>query len=70
NGGVVYGPTVGMVGEYPGASSNPEVIAPLSKLKSLLDTTGGSGQVVFEIKGDRLVGVLDTYNKRVKSYRP
>lgn len=70
NGGVVYGPTVGMVGEYPGASSNPEVIAPLSKLKSLLDTTGGSGQVVFEIKGDRLVGVLDTYNRRVKSYRP
>ena len=65
NGGVVYGPTVGMVGEYPGASSNPEVIAPLSKLKSLLDTTGGSGQVEFEIKGDRLVGVLEKQRRKM-----
>ena len=65
NGGVVYGPTVGMVGEYPGASSNPEVIAPLSKLKSLLDTTGGRGQVVFEIKGDRLVGVLEKQRRKM-----
>lgn len=65
NGGVVYGPTVGMVGEYPGASSNPEVIAPLSKLKSLLDTTGSSGQVVFEIKGDRLVGVLEKQRRKM-----
>ena len=29
DGGVVYGPTLGLVGEYAGASSNPEVIAPL-----------------------------------------
>ncbi len=27
-GGIVSGPTLGLVGEYPGASSNPEVIAP------------------------------------------
>lgn len=65
NGGIAYGPTVGMVGEYPGASSNPEVIAPLSKLKSLLDTTGGSGHVVFEIKGDRLVGVLEKQRRKM-----
>ena len=29
DGGMVYGPTLGLVGEYAGASSNPEVIAPL-----------------------------------------
>jgi hypothetical protein len=35
-GGVVYGKTIGMVGEYPGAATNPEVIAPLSKLQNIL----------------------------------
>ena len=35
-GGLVYGKTLGMVGEYPGAATNPEVIAPLSKLQNIL----------------------------------
>ena len=30
-----------LVGEYPGAKTNPEVIAPLNKLKNLI--SGGSG---------------------------
>lgn len=46
DGGIVSGPTMGLVGEYPGAKSNPEVIAPLSKLKSLLSDVGGSGHIV------------------------
>lgn len=40
NGGVVSGRTLAEVGEYPGASSNPEVIAPLSKLKDMIGGTG------------------------------
>jgi hypothetical protein len=40
DGGIVYGPTLGLMGEYAGASSNPEVIAPLDKLKSLIGGTG------------------------------
>lgn len=36
DGGVVYGPTRALVGEYAGARGNPEVIAPLSKLTSIL----------------------------------
>ena len=40
NGGIVSGPTMGLVGEYPGARSNPEVIAPLNKLQNMI---GGSG---------------------------
>ena len=35
-GGIAFGPTNALVGEYPGASSNPEVVAPLSKLKNML----------------------------------
>ena len=45
-GGLVSGATIGMVGEGPGTSmSNPEVIAPLNKLKSMIG--GGDGVQVF-----------------------
>lgn len=44
DGGIVSGPTVGLMGEYPGAGSgNPEVIAPLNKLQGMMN--GGSQQV-------------------------
>lgn len=36
DGGIVSGPTLGLVGEYPGAKTNPEVIAPLDKLRGML----------------------------------
>ena len=36
DGGIVSGPTVGLMGEYQGARTNPEVIAPLDKLKSMM----------------------------------
>lgn len=62
NGGIAYGPTLGLMGEYAGAANNPEVIAPLSKLKSLIQPAGmGGGEVVFRIKGSDLEGI---YNKR------
>lgn len=55
-GGLVYGPTTALVGEYSGASSNPEVISPLSKLKDMI---GGANQnikveVVGSISGDNI----------------
>ncbi len=62
-GGIVHGPTLGLVGEYPGASSNPEVIAPLNKLRSLIGEDSGYGEVRFEIAGDRLEGVLKRRQK-------
>lgn len=67
NGGIVSGRlTNAMVGEYPSAGrGNPEIIAPLNKLKSLIGDTGGmSGDVIFTVQGDKLVGVLNNYNKR------
>jgi hypothetical protein len=41
-GGIISGPTLGLMGEYPGASRNPEVVAPLDKLKSLMGEGGGT----------------------------
>jgi uncharacterized protein YukE len=52
NGGIVSGPTMGLVGEYPGAKSNPEVIAPLDKLKSMI---GGGGGGTFVLRGQDLL---------------
>ena len=40
DGGIVSGPTVGLIGEYAGASSNPEVVAPLDKLRGMLNPVG------------------------------
>lgn len=40
-GGIVSGPTMALVGEYAGASNNPEVIAPLDKLRGLLPEPDG-----------------------------
>jgi len=48
-GGIVSGPTLGLVGEYPGAKTNPEVIAPLDKLRGMLG--GQQVQVTGKISG-------------------
>jgi hypothetical protein len=64
-GGIVSGPTLGLMGEYPGASSNPEVIAPLDKLQSMLGgSADGSGFIAeTRVSGRDLSIVLNRYNK-------
>ena len=58
-GGIAYGPTLGLFGEYAGASHNPEVVAPLDRLRSLIaPQESGGGSVRFRIEGRDLVGVL------------
>lgn len=69
DGGIAFGPTLGLFGEYAGASNNPEVVAPLDKLRTLLNLSGesGGGVVKFKIDGRTLVGVLEketNYRKR------
>ena len=49
DGGIVSGPTMAMVGEYSGAANNPEVIAPLDKLQSMMG--GQAVQVTGKISG-------------------
>lgn len=66
NGGIVSGPTLGMVGEYPGAKSNPEVIAPLDKLKDLI---GGGGNGQFVLRGQDLVLALQRSNSSLNIKR-
>ena len=46
SGGIAYGDTLVQVGEYANARSNPEVIAPLSKLTSLMGSGNDTRQFV------------------------
>jgi hypothetical protein len=50
-GGIISGPTQALIGEYPGAGSNPEVVAPLDKLKSMI----GGGNQHITVSG-KLIG--------------
>ncbi|BAQ92578.1 TP901 family phage tail tape measure protein [uncultured Mediterranean phage uvMED] len=66
NGGIVSAPTLGLMGEYTGARSNPEVIAPLDKLKGMLGQQGGQNINVggeFRIQGQDLVVALQRAEK-------
>lgn len=65
DGGIVSGPTLGLMGEYPGARTNPEVIAPLDKLQKLIKPTdSGAGFVAStHVSGRDLAIVLERYNK-------
>lgn len=71
NGGIVSGPTIGLMGEYPGAKSNPEVIAPLDKLQSMLNNNGNNNVNVtgqFKVNGQDLVVALERSNKQRNNF--
>jgi len=62
-GGIAFGQTPVMVGDYSGVRSNPEVIAPLNKLKAMIG--GGSQNVTgeFVLRGQDLVVALQRAEK-------
>lgn len=72
NGGIAYGNSIVNVGEYAGASGNPEVIAPLSKLREYIQPREGNntpgGEVVFTISGTSLKGVLTNVERKHKKF--
>lgn len=64
DGGIAYGPTMALVGEYSGAGANPEVIAPLDKLQKMLaPMNSGGGVLTARVSGTDLVFILDQTNK-------
>lgn len=72
-GGLVSGPVMGMVGEGRGTSkSNPEVIAPLNKLKGMLAGGGGSGMRTIRLvaEGSDLVATITEHDIRALYHTP
>lgn len=68
-GGIAYGPTLGIFGEYAGASTNPEVVAPLSELQRLMGPGagstaegGGPERVELVVDGFKMKALIDKVN--------
>jgi len=66
DGGIVSGPTLGLMGEYPGARSNPEVIAPLDKLQGMLQAS--PVVVTGRISGNDIRLSNDRSNRNAKRF--
>ena len=63
-GGVISGPTMGLMGEYHGAVNNPEVVAPLNTLRQYMQPAAVGGEVDFRIRGRDLYGTLKKDRRR------
>jgi len=64
-GGVIKSPTVAQMGEYPGASSNPEIVAPQSILKETIDASNGELASVFVQVGRQLIDAINNKDLEV-----
>ena len=61
-GGIAFGPTTAVVGEYAGATANPEVIAPLNKLKDMMGENKTQVEIFGKIKGNDIFLTNDLAN--------
>jgi hypothetical protein len=67
DGGIISGPTVGLMGEYSGARTNPEVVAPLDKLRSMIGGAGGNVIVTGRLDGRDIL--LSSERSTIDRYR-
>jgi len=58
-GGLAYAPTMAMVGDNKNARVDPEVIAPLSKLKGMLDGGGSPYVLSTRVSGSDLIVIME-----------
>lgn len=68
-GGIISGRTLIEAGEYSGARVNPEVIAPLDKLKSMMGNQNVNVTGQFRVRGSDLVLVLERENRQLEASR-
>ena len=67
-GGIISGPTMALMGEYSGVKSNPEVVAPLSKLKTMIGGGSQKVEVFGRISGaDIFISNERMTNKRLRA---
>ena len=58
-GGLAFGPTMAMVGDNKNSRVDPEVIAPLSKLKGMLDGGGSPYILSTRVSGSDLIVIME-----------
>ncbi len=64
DGGIVYGKTNAIVGEYQGAENNPEVIAPLSDLQNIINN---SKQTVVTQDNTEMISMLTSLRDEMRN---
>ena len=70
-GGLAYGLTPAVIGEYAGASSNPEVVAPLSKLQSILERSNVGGKdTMTRDQANTMINLLQRIEQKDLSISP
>jgi hypothetical protein len=71
-GGLAYGLTSAIIGEYAGARDNPEVVAPLNKLQGILERSGstGSKDTMTKDQANTMIGLLRELTKKETVVRP
>lgn len=72
SGGIAYGLTHAIIGEYAGAKNNPEVVAPLNKLQGILErsNTGGNKDTMTREQANTMIGLLKELTKKETVVRP
>lgn len=63
SGGILTAPTNILAGEYMGARNNPEIVAPLDKLKGMIGDTNISLAGNFRLEGNDLILAVEQANK-------
>lgn len=68
DGAVAYGPALGLFGEYANAATNPEVVAPLDKLRSIMVSgqPEDAEEIQFRIRGRDLTGVSKKHHRLLR----
>ena len=72
SGGLAYGLTSAIIGEYAGAKNNPEVVAPLNKLQGILERSnmGGNKDTMTREQANTMIGLLKELTKKETVVRP
>ena len=65
NGGVITSPTVAMMGEYAGASNNPEIVAPQSILRETIENSNNNVVNALIQQTKQLLGALESMDMSV-----
>ena len=70
-GGLAFGESLAVVGDNPNARFDPEVIAPLSKLKNMISESGAGGNVTVygKISGQDILLSSEKASRTRSRYR-
>ena len=66
NGGIITGPTVAMMGEYPGASNNPEIVTPSNLLREIVAEGNGEMVNAFYQIAKEIITAIDNVDMDVR----